>query len=372
MLQPEIAAARQQALRKGMLTAGLDALILASRPQLGQRGAVRFLTDFHVPSRAAYVVLFPEGTPQLLTLNKAEQYIAQEASGFDKVHYALDAGEGLASIIKSSGGSMRTIGIAGLKSTMSFADYESLTQRCPGIKFVDATRVFDAARVIKSEAEIAQIRQSYAVADAVYRTYLDFIKPGIEEIELHAEAERTLRLMGACDSLIFVTSGPTNLCVSSATRRRLQRGDLVTLWIEVAGPDGFWVERGGMVSLGPPTDEGKMLFDVTLDATLACGRALRTGAKASEAAAPVKQVGLAAGLNLGVWSGHGIGLDVIEPPSIVSDDDTVLEEGMAISVHPHVLNKDKNNGGHIGDVYIVRDGGGEPLSRMKHELHIID
>jgi Xaa-Pro aminopeptidase len=115
-----------------------------------------------------------------------------------------------------------------------------------------------------------------------------------------------------------------------------------------------------------------MLFDVTYEATVACGAALRPGVKASDAAAPVKQVGLKAGLNLGVWSGHGIGLDVIEPPAIVSDDDTVLEEGMVISVHPHVLNKDKTNGGHIGDAYVVRKGGGEPLSRMKHELHIID
>lgn len=372
MLRAEIASARQTALRKGMRGAGLDALILASRPQLSHRGAVRYLTDFHVPSRAAYAVLFPEGATVLLTLNKAEQYMAQEASGLEKVLYSLDAGEGLAAILKGWDGRVRNVGIAGLKQTMPLADYQSLEAKCAEIAFVDATAVLDAARIVKSPAEIAMVRESYAIADAVYRRYLELLRPGVQELELHAEAERTLRLMGGCESLIFVTSGPTNRFVSPAGPRRIGRGDLVTLWIEVAGPDGFWVERGGMASLGRPTGEARLLFDVTYRATVACGEALRPGTRASDAASRVKEVGVAAGLHLGVWSGHGIGLDVMEPPAIVSEDATVLADGMVISLHPHVMNHDGSNGGHIADAYIVRPTGGEPLSRLRHELHVVD
>lgn len=371
MLRPEIAEARYRALDREIDRFGLDALILVSRAQPGHRGAIRFVADYHFLVRTVYAVAFPGEVPILLTENKAERHQARTASGMDRVEFALDPAEGLERMLEQHGVRNGRVGITGLAGTMPLGDYEALVARCLKIEFVDATEAFEAARAVKSPAEHEMVREASAIADAAYNRFLELARPGVSELELQAEVERIERLRGMSDNLTLVESGPVNKFVKPPRDRSLEAGDLITFWVEVAGPDGFWVERGGMASLGEPSEEARMLFDVCLETMVEGAKELRPGARACDAARRVKEIGSAAGLILGVWSGHGIGLDVTEAPSIVSDDESVLQEGMVISLHPHVLLPDESNGGHVGETYIVRSDGGEPLSRLPHEFHVL-
>lgn len=365
-----IAEARYRALRREMTKTGLDALIMVSRGEPGHRGAIRFVADYYFLVRTVYAVIFSTGDPILVTTHRAEQHQARLASGLQDVEFAIDPAPAIASILERRGGSLRRVGIAGMRSTIPLGHYLEIVRRCPGIQFVDAAEVFEAARAVKSGAELEMARHSSEIADTAYRHFLEIVKPGIREIDLQAEIERIERTMGACEMLTLISAGPKNAALAIPSQRRLELGDLVTFWVELAGPEGFWVERGGMVSIGEQSGEARMLFEVCLTAMTEAAKELRPGVRASEVAARIKKEATEAGLVLGAWSGHGIGLDVIEAPTIASDDETVLQEGMLVSLHPHVVTPDRSNGGHTGDVYIVRPHGGEALSGLPHVFHV--
>ena len=79
------------------------------------------------------------------------------------------------------------------------------------------------------------------------------------------------------------------------------------------------------------------------------------------------------------WSGHGLGQDVIEEPwlglEIVQDRDVAstwtLEEGMALSNHPYVVDLEERAIGYMADSYLVRQDGGEVLSRHPLDLYVV-
>ena len=79
------------------------------------------------------------------------------------------------------------------------------------------------------------------------------------------------------------------------------------------------------------------------------------------------------------WSGHGLGQDVIEEPwlglEIVQNRDIAstrtLEEGMALSSHPYCVDLEERAIAYMADSYLVREDGGEVLSRHPLELYVV-
>ena len=69
--------------------------------------------------------------------------------------------------------------------------------------------------------------------------------------------------------------------------------------------------------------------------------------------------------------GHGIGMDVHEPPFLTAGDTTVLEEGMCFTVEPSIFIP-HHMGARVEDIVVVRPGGGEPLTSGYQELVIIE
>jgi Xaa-Pro dipeptidase len=69
--------------------------------------------------------------------------------------------------------------------------------------------------------------------------------------------------------------------------------------------------------------------------------------------------------------GHGIGMDVHEPPFLTSSDSTVLQSGMCFTVEPSIFIPHQL-GCRVEDVVVVRGGGGEPLTSGFQELRVIE
>jgi Xaa-Pro aminopeptidase len=91
---------------------------------------------------------------------------------------------------------------------------------------------------------------------------------------------------------------------------------------------------------------------------------LRPGRKASEVAAWVRNEILTAGYDIGVHFGHCLGLDVVERPLIHIKDETPLQPGMVLTVHPQMVSRDRSATVWLADTYLITEGTAEVLTRV--------
>jgi Xaa-Pro aminopeptidase len=69
--------------------------------------------------------------------------------------------------------------------------------------------------------------------------------------------------------------------------------------------------------------------------------------------------------------GHGIGMDVHEPPFLTAGDKTMLQEGMLFTVEPSITVPDGFSA-RVEDVVVARPGGGQPLTKGFQTLYVVE
>jgi Xaa-Pro dipeptidase len=88
------------------------------------------------------------------------------------------------------------IGIERLSLFFPPRAYEALLRGAPRARWIDASRLIDELRLIKSPHEIAYTREAAAVTDAMMQAAIDAAKPGVNEREVAAATHRAMILAG--------------------------------------------------------------------------------------------------------------------------------------------------------------------------------
>jgi Xaa-Pro aminopeptidase len=97
--------------------------------------------------------------------------------------------------------------------------------------------------------------------------------------------------------------------------------------------------------------------------------ALRAGGSARDAHRAVAKGFTERGFHLGHVTGHSIGMTMIEFPKIGEADETVLESGMVLSMHPHAISVDGQACLYMQDTWLVTDDGGVPLAGLEMKIY---
>ena len=257
---------------------------------------------------------------------------------------------------------------------MAVQDYLTVKERLPNAEFVDASELIWKMRMIKMPFEIECMRKANDIAGRSFDRIFDEICEGMTEKEVQRQLVGIMAEEGAeLPGFIIVISGVGNYERISArpTDKRLNRGDLV--WID-AGVNylGYWTDycRAGVV--GGATSEQRRLQAIIHEVTLKGVQSIAPGVPVAEVYNVCGREMLAHGLP---WSfecgraGHGVGLQLTEPPSIATCDQTLLQPGMVITCEP----------GYVCDLgcfdieenILVTEDGYEMLSSGRRELHDI-
>ncbi len=249
----------------------------------------------------------------------------------------------------------------------------------PNTKFTLASRVFQPLRLIKDEQEIALMRRAGELVDLTMAEILKKLRVGVSELEILTEIDYQLARLGA-----RATSFPTSLYIINPNRE----GEMVhdkgksTHPIEhgIAVPfdfgavyEGYCSDFGRTVWIGEPPAEYIRTFELIMQAQAAGAAAMKSGqitAEQVDAAARkvIEDAGYGAGFRHRL--GHGIGMDVHEPPFLIQGDNTVLQNGMCFTDEPSIRLDDRWMV-RVEDVFVVRDHGGEPLSHYSRELLVV-
>ena len=209
----------------------------------------------------------------------------------------------------------------------------------PKVAFVDGTEEIDRIKAVKSPAEIALIRKAAALQDSVFAKVLDFVRPGLRDIDVTAFAQHQALVLGSEQGIFLGASAPVGVRSPFMPRwaqgRTLEAGDHLSLLIEVNGPGGFYTEIARTIVLGRASNELQAAFQSVKDAQDYTLSLIRPGAMPATIHAAhnkwMQDHALPPEMRL---YAHGQGYDMVERPLIRQDETMPLAENMCLAVHP--------------------------------------
>ena len=149
----------------------------------------------------------------------------------------------------------------------------------------------------------------------------------------------------------------------------LRRADHYVFSIEIAGPRRLLVSDCAAIFAWASPATATKVFSRSGKKALDAGVAkLIPGAKLGDVARAISSEASSAGFSTGVWSGHGMGMDLGDGIGIFEDSVLEVKEGMVITIHPHIVTGDGKEGLLLGDTFVVDQDGARNLSRTKCEL----
>ncbi|NUQ04298.1 MAG: aminopeptidase P family protein [Anaerolineae bacterium] len=250
----------------------------------------------------------------------------------------------------------------------------------PDAVFVSATDILRKMRVIKSAEEEAVMREAGRITEAAFADVIPLLKHGMTELEVIAEVDYQLKKHGSLGpsfTTSLYNSGPNHALIFGDVEKKWHRPlhpPVSVLFDFGAVHDGFCYDYGRTVSFGAPDPAFQQVYDLVMASQAAGIAAMKAGQiTAEQVDAAARQVIADAGFGADFRHrlGHGIGMDVHEPPFLTRGDTTVLQEGMWFTVEPSIM----RYGGfssRIEDVVVVRPGGGEKLTNGWQSLIVID
>ena len=346
---------RHARIREAMARDGLDAVIVSGSEYTGFEGAVTYLSGFTIVHRYAYVLLPAEGDPAVVFPTEARYVGEHGATPLEQV-FADVPGDWLADRVPG-----QRVGVYGLDYVMTVRDFAALRDR---VELVPWDVEFDLARAVKSDAELASVRESVRINTDGFWAFLRAWAPGKSAAEALAPAEQLFVERG-CRRLTMnmVLVGPEFALAAKNTAL----GEFCIPSLEVAGPGGHWVEVSRAIGHASP-EVGRMLE--AYEEYFEAGRAaLRPGATAHDVHRTVSKGFVDRGYHLGHVTGHSIGMTMIEFPKIGEGVETELAAGMVFSMHPHAIAADGKECLYMQDTWLVTKDGGRPFSDLPLQIY---
>jgi len=202
--------------------------------------------------------------------------------------------------------------------------------------------------IIKSEREIAAMRQAGRIVAIVLGILKNQLRPGMKTKELDVITARELARLGAKPSFKGYRGFPANLCVSVNDEivhgipgeRVLNEGDIVSLDLGAIFM-GFQGDAALTTEVGEISSQAKQLIDTTQGALKAGIAAAHPAARLGDISAAIQLYAESRGYSVvREYTGHGIGRDMHEEPQIpnfgLSGTGPVLRKGMTLALEPMV------------------------------------
>lgn len=223
-------------------------------------------------------------------------------------------------------------------------------------------------RIIKTKEEIDKIQRAIDISLEAFEKVQLFLVEGITEKEIQDKLEYIMVRKGAekeaFDSIVAFGESTAEPHHHSSTTKKLQKGDMVTIDFG-AKFDGYCADiTRTFIFEDQGNEKYKEILSIVEEAAFLGISAVRPGMKTSDIDAICRSFIASKGYsNFFLHStGHGLGLDVHELPYVSTTSDTILEEGMIITIEPGIY-IEGIGGARIEDDVLVTKDGAKVLSR---------
>lgn len=229
-------------------------------------------------------------------------------------------------------------------------------------------------RSVKRADELQSIIAAQRIAEKAFIEVLNFIKVGVSEHRIAAELEHKMRLLGSEDKsfdTIVVSGHKSAMPHGVPSEKLIEYGDFVTMDFG-ATVGGYHSDMTRTVAVGYATDEMQTVYNTVLNAQLSAERLVKSGALCSDVDKAARDVIASAGYGeyFTHSTGHSLGLEVHESPTLSSRSTDVLKKGQVVTNEPGIY-IDGKFGVRIEDMLLVTDNGAENLTKSEKHLIIL-
>lgn len=351
---------RVENFRNLMKENGLDGMLLTSQYNL------RYLTNF--TGTAGLAVISMDDAVFITDFRYVEQ-AGEQAQGYTIVQH-----EG--NVIREIASQVSKLGIKKLGFEEDFVTYKGFHDYEKEIRaeLVPVSGLVEKLRMIKDQAEIDIIKEAAQIVDDAFEHILTYIRPGVSELDVSNELEFFMRKRGAISSAFdtIVASGERSaLPHGVASEKRIEQGDFVTLDYG-AYYKGYCSDTTRTIAVGEPSDKLKEIYAIVLEAQQRGVAQIKQGMTGKEADAITRDYIHSKGYGefFGHSTGHGLGLEVHEGPTLSIRSVDTLQPGMVVTVEPGIYLSGVG-GVRIEDDVLITKEGNEVLTHAPKELIIV-
>ena len=329
---------------------GLDVLVVNSTE--ADYANVRYFSNFWPLFETAGVAITPEGKTALMVGPESLKYASDRSmipDVFQMMEYRESADPSYPELKASTYADVfKSLGVKGKKLKIGVGGWlvsnpvqlEGLKTCFPEAEVRRADDIMVELRVVKSEAELACIREGMRITELATAEVLKHLKPGMTELQLVGIAQKTIYENGAeyegLPMYVF-SEKSTRHAISRSTYREIQKGDIVQINLS-AKVEGYSPSIGMPVSMGKLTGRKREVVEFGLKAHRWTYDQLKAGVQASEVAKAYIELFKKNGFYENYLYGpcHGTGLIEVEAPWMETSSQYPLRENMTFQVDTFV------------------------------------
>ena len=313
------------------------------------------LFGFVVPPRGAARLVVP-----LLS--------AEECSAIEKCElFTWTDDEGPAAAV---GGSLEGIASLGVSASMPLWALKSIRDAVPGIEAAIEDSYVAALREGKDEGEIDALRTASKATDGVVDWVGTLDLYDLTELELASQIMQRFLQLGMEPGPEPIVSTGANAAMPHYTGGQVRISAADPLLLDIGGRvDGYWSDITRVYFPEPLDDDIRRAYDAVVEAHVAACEAAGPGVPCQEVDRAARAVIERAGLGDGFIhrTGHGLGLEVHEPPYLRAGNRSPLEAGHVVTIEPGVYEVGRF-GVRYENVVVVTEDGVDSLNESPH-LH---
>jgi Xaa-Pro aminopeptidase len=330
---------------------------------------IRYLCGFTGSAGILLVLAGPRGSRLLFfTDGRYTQQAADEVTGARVVIAKKPAlTEACDAVVKAR---VKLLGFEA--EQLQYVTFQYLSRTLKGkVRLKPTAGVIENMRLVKDADEIEQIRAAVLLGSSLFPTALTSIRPGVAETAVAGELELHARRAGA-EKMSFDT------IVASGVRSALPHGRASNQAIPGAGfiildygviLAGYCSDMTRTVHVGPVSAAHRRMYQAVKESQLASIDAVRPGVEVGKVDQAARDVLKKEGYDAFFIhsTGHGVGIDIHEPPRIAKGQKALLEPGMVITIEPGIYLPD-DGGVRIEDMVLVTETGHEVLTPTDKNL----
>jgi Xaa-Pro dipeptidase len=331
--------ARIERARAAMVDAGADALLVGAGLSLSYFTGI----GWGMIERLVAMVLTPRGKPYIVC-PAFEQGSLEAILSLDVDLRLWEEHESpsalVAAILREAGATRLAIDPA-----LPFGMAERVRLAAPSASVLDATPIIDGCRAIKSEPELALMRQAKRMTLEVQRRAARVLAPGIRASAVRGFIDAAHKAIGSAGSTFCIVQFGASTAFPHGLPQddELREGDMVLIDTGCA-VEGYNSDITRSYVFGKADDEQRRIWEIEAEAQRAAFDAVRPGVPCAAIDAVARAVLERHGLGpdyrlpgLPHRTGHGIGLSIHEGPYLVRGDETPLQPGMCFSNEPMIV-----------------------------------
>ena len=258
---------------------------------------------------------------------------------------------------------------------MSIKEFLKIKKDLQEYNFIDSTNIVWSLRKIKSDLEIKNIEKICSITSKVFNNLINKISLGMSEREIATIFKKDL-INNGVDYIMYLScaSGINgyNQIICNPSEKKIGDGDI--LIIDTGSTlNGYYCDFDRNFGFGNINQKSLDAYNKLWNATEKTLEIIKPGISCKEVYESLSKNLFSSNVKSNVGRmGHGFGLQLTEPPSIMIDDNTILEKNMILALEPSIEIENDLMLVHEENILITQNGNRLLTSRTPKELPVIN